>query len=320
MAASRPSITDIKLLFARSGNRCAFPKCRAPLALNGTLTGEVCHIKGARPGSARYDSNQTEEERHAYTNLVLMCPTHHTVIDDDEEAYTIERLGKIKTVHESQSTPIPDAEAESVAVSFMQSTVNIGQNGGLAASTVNANNINLHGPIPTNHITHQCQIQAVENLWATIQRFRNDFANVIVVNTMLTDQEIDDYFKNGSHSHFLDCVREYEVMDHAIRKLTSSGAEDATKERPFISPRLWSIYYVIRGIYGRTGLLVTNSFKERRFISWRQDSGCDQLLRAVLPAQAVDDAKGQQFGGLQSAIDYLESQFLAEAGMNRPHS
>lgn len=49
MAASGPGITDIKLLFARSGNRCAFPKCRAPMAVNESLTGEVCHIKGARP-------------------------------------------------------------------------------------------------------------------------------------------------------------------------------------------------------------------------------------------------------------------------------
>ena len=58
MAASGPSITAIKLLFARSGNRCAFPKCHAPMALDETLTGEVCHIKGARPGSARYDPGQ----------------------------------------------------------------------------------------------------------------------------------------------------------------------------------------------------------------------------------------------------------------------
>ena len=82
MAVSGPGITDIKLLFARSGNRCAFPKCRAPMAINNTLTGEVCHIKGARPGSARYDPGQTDVERHAYANLVLMCPTHHTVTDD----------------------------------------------------------------------------------------------------------------------------------------------------------------------------------------------------------------------------------------------
>jgi hypothetical protein len=74
VAGRGPGITEIKLLFARSGNRCAFPKCTAPMALNETLTGEVCHIKGARPGSARYDPQQTDVERHQYQNLILMCP------------------------------------------------------------------------------------------------------------------------------------------------------------------------------------------------------------------------------------------------------
>ena len=46
MGASAPSISDIKMLFARSGNRCAFPKCRAPMAVNQTLTGEVCQVHG----------------------------------------------------------------------------------------------------------------------------------------------------------------------------------------------------------------------------------------------------------------------------------
>ena len=130
MAASGPGITDIKRLFARSSNRCAFPKCRAPMAVNDdTLTGEVCHIKGARPGSARYEVGQTDVESHAYANLLLMCPTHHTVIDDDEEAYTVERLRKIKATHEAQSAPIPDAEAAAVAEKFVQSVTNIGQSG-----------------------------------------------------------------------------------------------------------------------------------------------------------------------------------------------
>src|SRR5271155_3399483 len=99
------------------------------MAINGTLTGEVCHIKGARPGSARYDPGQTDVVRHAYPNLILMCPTHHTVIDDDEEAYTVARICKMKAAHEAQSAPIPDAEAAAVAEVFIQSVTNTGQSG-----------------------------------------------------------------------------------------------------------------------------------------------------------------------------------------------
>jgi hypothetical protein len=42
------------------------------------------------------------------------------------------------------------------------------------------------------------------------------------------------------------------------------------------------------------------------------------LLRAVLPAQIVDQLKSLQTNGLRTAIDLLENQFLAEAGMNKP--
>ena len=181
MAASGPGVTDIKLLFARSGNRCAFPKCVAPMALNETLTGEVCHIKGARPGSARYDALQTDVERHAYSNLILMCPTHHTVIDDDEEAYTVGRLHKIKSEHEERSTPIPDAAASKVAQVFVRSVVNTGQSGGLSAHTVNASNITVQSGPSTSHLTHQRQIQAVEHLWQVTRNLSSEFGLVVFV-------------------------------------------------------------------------------------------------------------------------------------------
>lgn len=63
---------------------------------------------------------------------------------------------------------------------------------------------------------------------------------------------------------------------------------------------------------------MANSYEEGRLINWRTDGGCDQLLRAILPAQSVEHAKVQPIGGLQTAINSLESQFLAEAGMNKP--
>jgi hypothetical protein len=319
VAASGPSITDIKLLFARSGNRCAFPKCSAPMEANETLTGEICHIKGARPGSARYDSHQTDVERHAYANLVLMCPTHHAVIDDDEEEYTVERLCKIKVAHESQSAPVPDAEAAAVAEAFIQSVANIGQSGGLSAHTVKDSNITVQSAPSTAHLTHQRQIKAVERLWKVVRNLSSEFSPVIFVDAVLTPSELDAYFSEGQHARIADCIREYADMNVPLRKLATAGPNDAAKERPFVTNRLWSIFFVLQGLYGRTALLLTNSYKEGRFVDWRTDSGCDQLLRAILPAQVVEYAKGQAIGGLRTAIESLESQFLAEAGMNKPH-
>jgi hypothetical protein len=116
----------------------------------------------------------------------------------------------------------------------------------------------------------------------------------------------------------MDSVLEYRDPNVAIQKLTTSGTNDAAKERPFVSHRLWSVFFILQGMYGRTALLLTNSFKDRRFRNWRDDKGCDQLLRAILPGQTVDYVKALEVHGLQTAVDQLESQFLAEADMNKP--
>src|SRR5216683_4619143 len=97
----QPTSATLKRLFAVSGNQCAFPKCTAPLIHEGVLTGEVCHIKAASLEGPRYDPSQTEKERHAFDNLVVMCQPHHTVIDADEVAYTVERLQDLKQQHEA---------------------------------------------------------------------------------------------------------------------------------------------------------------------------------------------------------------------------
>ena len=95
-----PSNPTIKRIFAMSHNLCAHPDCSQPLVEGGTVVGEVCHIKGEKPGAARYDENQSDAERHAYENLIGMCRKHHKIIDAEEKTYPIERLHEMKRHHE----------------------------------------------------------------------------------------------------------------------------------------------------------------------------------------------------------------------------
>lgn len=317
MPTSGPSITDIKLLFAKSGNRCAFPKCKAPMALDNTLVGEVCHIKGARPGSARFDSTQSDTERHHRDNLILMCPTHHTVIDDDDISYPVERLLLIKRDHEANATAIPEEEVTRLAISLQQNVSTVGQVGGLSAHTVHANSITVQAAEAGSNLLNQRQIQAVENLWQILRRLSAEFSAVIFVDTILLPKEMNEYFIGANDHPMMDVILEYRDMRTAANKMSAAGGDSSTTERPFVSKRLWSIYYIIQALYGRSALMLTNSFKQNRYVDWRNDSGCDQLLRAVLPAHVVEQLKTLQISGLRSAIDYLEDQFLTEAGMRK---
>ena len=97
----QPSRATMKGLFAKSGNRCAFPGCSSPIVeQSGTVTGIVCHIKARRAKGPRYDPEQSEAERHALHNLMLMCGRHARLIDTTHQFYTSERLQQMKREHE----------------------------------------------------------------------------------------------------------------------------------------------------------------------------------------------------------------------------
>jgi hypothetical protein len=103
-----------------------------------TIIGEVCHISAASPNGPRYDPQQSPAERHGFDNLILLCANHHLVIDDDPEAYTVERLRKMKANHESTATTLGAAEIDHGTNLLIDQSVHaINQSGGITAHTVN---------------------------------------------------------------------------------------------------------------------------------------------------------------------------------------
>jgi hypothetical protein len=308
---SEPSRSTIKRLFALSGNRCAFPKCPAPLAQDNTLVGEVCHIKGKQPDAARYDPQQTPAERNAFENLILMCPTHHTVIDCDDEAYTVERVRKLKADYEAHATPIDDATAEKVAASYMVVST-VAQIGGITANQITGSTINLNTGQIVDPVVLRHQLEAKENLWDIICKLREEFGMVLYIDNIFTVKEIDEFFAEGKHRRAIGIVDDYRSSRYSHDKITSVNPE---KERPFISPKLWSIVFIIRALYGRASVLIKWSFERHRYQDWHTDNGMDQILRSQIPVPHVDDIKKRPIGGLNAAVDYLQHLFLIEAGM-----
>ena len=91
----------IKSLYSHSGNLCAFPNCYQKLLMDDINVSNICHINGLNSDSARYDKNLNVDYLNSEANLILLCPTHHKIIDADEEHYTAEILHKMKAAHES---------------------------------------------------------------------------------------------------------------------------------------------------------------------------------------------------------------------------
>ncbi len=85
-----------KILWARSGNRCAL--CRHELVMSETaadddaVIGDECHIVSAKPNGPRSSKKLSADEYDKPANLLLLCKVHHKQVDDQENTFTIERL------------------------------------------------------------------------------------------------------------------------------------------------------------------------------------------------------------------------------------
>lgn len=95
----------IKLLWGHSGNRCSNPECRRRLIEEPTdsdphaIIGEMAHIAGQRPTSARYDATMPPMDRDQYDNLILLCPMCHAKIDRQPNRYPVRALRQMKRDH-----------------------------------------------------------------------------------------------------------------------------------------------------------------------------------------------------------------------------
>lgn len=90
-----------------SGALCYWPGCPEPVLreVNGQMHRicEIAHIRGAYPGSARYDAAMTDDQRRDLANLILLCNPHHDEVDakEKEAIYPPEVMYRWKALRES---------------------------------------------------------------------------------------------------------------------------------------------------------------------------------------------------------------------------
>lgn len=118
MAKYRKNIpqAELKILFAKSGNRCAFPNCDssviADVGVGSQPLAEVAHIVAYSDDGPRSDPSLPTEERNKASNLILLCPNHHTLVDKFEYQYNTHVLREMKLQHEREySRSAPKEEA-----------------------------------------------------------------------------------------------------------------------------------------------------------------------------------------------------------------
>lgn len=92
-------------LAALCGGTCYWPGCPEPVIrfVDGDPVSnlQIAHIRAAEPGGPRDMPGMTTADRKAFSNLILLCHPHHTVVDKRrQQDFSIETLQRWKAERE----------------------------------------------------------------------------------------------------------------------------------------------------------------------------------------------------------------------------
>ncbi|MGW0547300.1 HNH endonuclease [Streptomyces altiplanensis] len=102
-----------KILWVQAGGLCSI--CKEQVIIPGTTSddpsvfGEEAHIVARSEGGPRA-GGLTEDLINHHTNLILLCSKDHKRVDDQPNHFTVERLRRIKSEHETWVRSVVDAD------------------------------------------------------------------------------------------------------------------------------------------------------------------------------------------------------------------
>lgn len=95
-------------LWGKAGGRCQYEGCNQPLWLDSLTQAEfntayIAHIIADKATGPRGDSVLSEKLKSDITNLMLLCDTHHRLVDiADTPGHPVDRLRGMKELHEQR--------------------------------------------------------------------------------------------------------------------------------------------------------------------------------------------------------------------------
>jgi len=116
-------LAAVKVLYAKAAGRCSFADCRKDVVLKAfgndktKQIGKIGHIVAHSEGGPRTNPSYPID---TYENWILLCPTCHDTVDNQESKYTVDNLNKIKTEHEAWVDDQLDKKMSEVSFSELE--------------------------------------------------------------------------------------------------------------------------------------------------------------------------------------------------------
>jgi len=224
--------SDLKLLWGFAAARCCFPDCRSLLVAQATLSdpavvvGEISHIESSSPSPKapqRISSSPLDaKDRDRYVNLLLLCPTHHTLVDKQPNTYTVDDLRRWKRDHEAWVRSSLESEMGNVGFAELQIlTSGIVNNQSAEPGDLAA--IDLTEKMSRNGLTDQVRFLLTMGL-SKAPEVRHFVAHVAVIDRFFPER-----LKSGFVSEYLRLRAlgiEGDALFHEMNSFAASGRKE----------------------------------------------------------------------------------------------
>ena len=174
------------------------------------------------------------------------------------------------------------------------------------------------------------RIASVEKLWQEIMRLRREFAPLVAIESILTEEELYQAFQScgdNENEKIDEIVKAYASHQQITKKLdnnttgniggemaVSLGSAPYPMAEPliFVTEDVHRIYGAIVRLYGRVGMLLAQQTTTGQVSDWRDDHMMREIINTVLPDGTLDVIQKNKIS-IQTLVDLFEQQVISEA-------
>ncbi|MCU1355900.1 MAG: hypothetical protein JWM89_1318 [Acidimicrobiales bacterium] len=132
-----PSRAVEKIVISEAAGLCSMAGCGVPLVVvrgsEKTFIGEVAHIVSGRPTGPRFSTDYPSALVDHESNLLALCPNHHSEIDKLASAWTVTQLREMKAALYHRTGRVP-AQVRPLSGALIATYVNLPRLTALAVS------------------------------------------------------------------------------------------------------------------------------------------------------------------------------------------
>lgn len=159
----------------------------------------------------------------------------------------------------------------------------------------------------------QRSIKSVEILWKEILRVEGEFLSLVGIENITTDQEMNDLVRGKGPSQACAVVSEFSDFQTILEKARMNKKSGVSKERIFVSEKLWEIFKALVGIHARLGILVSYGITDKKKVDWKNDKLMIGFVEGIIPKTKWKVIQGMKLSGFRTLVELIRYEFLKEA-------